>query len=80
MSDRPAYEIIQSLRATLRKIEEEFASTDDQPQIAELKRILLLRIADLEFVGATVEMANVDAVEHPDSVLFAAIEEDPDAA
>ena len=76
MSDRPASEIIQSLRATLRKQEEEFASTENEPQIAELKRIILRRIANLEFVGVTVEKENGE-LEHPDSALFAAIEEDP---
>lgn len=45
---RPSAELIQSLRVTLQKIEENFASPEDEPLIAELRRILLLRIAELE--------------------------------
>ena len=58
MGHKPSSELIQSLRATVQKIEENFASLDDLPQIAELKRIILLRIADFELVGAGVEMAS----------------------
>src|SRR4051794_30547117 len=52
MEPRPASELIQSLRLTLQKIEENFASAEDEPNIAELKRILLLRIADIEATEA----------------------------
>jgi hypothetical protein len=52
MEPRPASELIQSLRLTLQKIEENFASVEDEPNIAELKRILLLRIADIEATEA----------------------------
>lgn len=60
MGRRPSSELIQSIRATLQRLEENIASPEDQPRIAELKRILLLRIADLEFVGAAVEKADAD--------------------
>src|SRR3954451_25344776 len=50
MQARPSSELIQSLRLTLQKIEENFTSAEDEPNIAELKRILLLRIADIEAV------------------------------
>jgi hypothetical protein len=56
MVHRPAAELIHSLRAVLQKVEETFASPEDQPTLSELKRILIHRIADLEFVGASVEM------------------------
>jgi hypothetical protein len=65
---RPASELIRSLRAVLQSVEETFASPADQSHITELKRILLLRIADLEFVGAAVEMANAEEAENHDRV------------
>jgi len=52
MESRPSSELIQSLRLTLRKIEENFPCAEDEPNIAELKRILLLRIADIEATEA----------------------------
>ena len=55
MSHRPTSELIQSLRVTLQKLEENFASLEDQPVMAELKRILLLRIADIEAIDALQE-------------------------
>jgi len=39
----------------LQKLEENFPSLEDQRHVAELKRILLLRLADIEFVQAVVE-------------------------
>ena len=47
---RPSPELVQSLRATLQKIEEIFPSPKDEPAIADLKRLLLLRIAELEAI------------------------------
>jgi hypothetical protein len=52
MGLRPSSELIQSLRVTFLKIEENFALPEDGSVIAELKRILLLRIADIEAVEA----------------------------
>jgi hypothetical protein len=43
--------LIQSLRETLQKIEEDFPSQADQSVVATLKRLLLLRIAELESDG-----------------------------
>lgn len=48
MVRHPSSELIQRIRATLQKIEEDFASEEDQPQVAELRRMLLLRIAEHE--------------------------------
>ena len=80
MTDRPSFELVQSLRLTLQRLEEEFPSLEDQPVMAELKRILLLRIADIEFVGAAVHKANSEAAQHQDAVRLPAIEDDPEAA
>ena len=57
-SPRPSAELLKSLRVTLRKIEENFASVEDEPVIAELKRIILLRIADIEAVDALEQSGN----------------------
>jgi len=64
----------------LQRVEETFASEEDQPRIAELKRTLLHRIADLEFVGAAVELADAKEAEHPGAVLPSVAEDDPEAA
>jgi hypothetical protein len=48
MSLRPRAETIESLRITLKKLEENFVSLEDEPTMGELKHILLLRIAELE--------------------------------
>jgi hypothetical protein len=48
MSLRPTAETIESLRITLKKLEENFVSVEDEPAMGELKHILLLRIAELE--------------------------------
>ncbi len=45
---RASPELIQSLRTTLQKIDEVFPSQADEPFDAELKRVVLLRIAELE--------------------------------
>jgi hypothetical protein len=52
---RPSSQIVQSLQATLQQLEENFPSLNDQPHAAELKRIILLRIADLEFAEASLQ-------------------------
>ena len=48
MSLRPTAETIVSLRITLKKLEENFVSLEDEPAMGELKHILLLRIGELE--------------------------------
>jgi hypothetical protein len=48
MSPRISSRLLQSLRVTLPKIEEDFPSQADEPVVATLKRLLHLRIAELE--------------------------------
>ena len=50
MTPRFSPELIQSLRVTLQKLEEDIRSQVDPPVVAELKRLLLLRIAELEAI------------------------------
>jgi hypothetical protein len=69
VGQRPSSELIQSLRVTLQKLEENFASPEDHPPMAELKRILLHRIADLELPEAAIEMDSAENVENPEAVL-----------
>jgi hypothetical protein len=45
---RPTPETLESLQATLRKLEETDSRDEDPKSISELKRVLLNRIADLE--------------------------------
>jgi hypothetical protein len=71
-------ELIKALRITLQSLDKNFAAPDDQNVIAELKRILLLRIADLEFVGAAVELAEAEKAKLDASL--ASDEDDSDAA
>jgi hypothetical protein len=70
---------MQSLRAVLQKLEENFSSLEDQPMFAELRRLILLRIADLESVGGAVEKANAEA-GHQDAVRLPFTEDAPEAA
>jgi hypothetical protein len=60
VSHRPASELMQSLRVVLQKLEENFSSLEDQPMFAELRRLILLHIADLESVAGAVEKANAE--------------------
>jgi hypothetical protein len=48
MSLRPAAEIKEALRTTLKKVEESLGSGGDNPDVAELKHIVAQRIANLE--------------------------------
>jgi hypothetical protein len=50
---RLSSELIQSLRVTLQKIEENFASPEDESNIAELKRILCLASVLLRSIEAS---------------------------
>lgn len=54
---------------TSQKLEENFSSREDQPPTAERKRIVLDRIAHLQFVGAAVELADAKEAEHQGAVL-----------
>jgi hypothetical protein len=59
-------ELIQFLRITLQKIDEDFPSQADEPVVAELKRLLLLRLAELESIG-TGEPNSTDEPEGDES-------------
>jgi len=52
MNPRPARETLDSLRVTLQKLEQTKDATSDGPDAAELKQILLNRIAELETLQA----------------------------
>jgi len=60
---RPSSDLMVSLRATLQKLEENFRSAEDQPIMAELRRLLLLHISDLDNVEASQEHENALEVE-----------------
>jgi hypothetical protein len=64
MDPRPTNETIQNLRLTLQTLEQQFESVDDEPAMAELKRILLIRIADLEAAEA-LEPADREVTDTP---------------
>jgi hypothetical protein len=51
MTPRLSSELLQFLRVTLQTIDENFPSQEDEPVVAELKRLLLLRVAELESAG-----------------------------
>jgi hypothetical protein len=67
MVSRLSPELIQSLRVTLQTIEETFPSQADEPVVAELKRILLLRIAELESAGTDKSKSTDEANEGVES-------------
>jgi len=48
MNPRPHFNTLESLRATLQKLEQSSDPGQDEASMAELKRVLLNRIADLE--------------------------------
>lgn len=52
MTLRPSRETLDSLRVTLHKLEQTTDSTSDGQDVAELKQILLNRIAELETLNA----------------------------
>ena len=52
MKERPAQETLESLRLTLLKVEQGAEPGQDAEAFAELKRILLQRIAELEAIQA----------------------------
>ena len=51
VSQRPAREIIESLRLTLQRLEQSADPAGELQETAEVKRLLLARIADLEVVS-----------------------------
>jgi hypothetical protein len=52
MTSRPSRETLESLRVTLHKLEQTTDSASDGQDVAELKQILLNRIAELETLNA----------------------------
>jgi hypothetical protein len=50
---RPSKDVLESLRVTLQKLEHGLDPTHDASAMAELKRMVLLRIAELEAVEGT---------------------------
>jgi len=52
MKARPAHETLESLRLTLLKVEQTAEPDQDREALADLKRILLQRIAELEAIQA----------------------------
>ena len=60
---RPAHETLESLRLTLLKVEQSAEPEQDAEALAELKRILLQRIAELEAVEAIDSAAAQTAVQ-----------------
>ena len=65
MSPRLSSELIQFLRVLLQKIDEDFPSQEDEPVVGELKRLLLLRVAELE--SAKCESNSTDESEGVES-------------
>jgi len=55
---RPSSDLVVSLRATLEELAENFRSAEDQPIMAELRRLLMLHIADLDDAEAPQEEEN----------------------
>ena len=79
MSHRPASELMQSLRGVLQKLEKNFSSLEDQPMFAELRRLILLYIADLEFVE-NAELADAKGAQHQGAVLPSVVQIEPETA
>jgi len=52
VSQRPARELIESLRLTLQRLEQSADPAGELEETPEVKRLLLARIADLEVVNA----------------------------
>jgi hypothetical protein len=71
MKGRPAHETLESLRLTLLKVEQSAEPEQDREALAELKRILLQRIAELEAVQAleiqALESAAVQTADKPNA-------------
>ena len=52
MSPHISSELIRFLRRTLKEIDEDFPAHEDQPVVTALKRLLLLRLGELESADA----------------------------
>lgn len=62
MSLRPSPQTLESLRHTLQNLEQSADPTSDPQELAELKGILLRRIADLELLNALSAHTGASAV------------------
>ena len=82
MNLRPAQETLDSLRVTLQKLEQAVDPVSDGQDVAELKRILLNRIAELEALQALQpeEVAPAPAPSDLPSIAAAAEEQPPQEA
>jgi hypothetical protein len=63
MVSRPSPDTLESLRITLQKLEHGIDSMLDAAAMAELKRTILLRIAELEAANAVQHVAVVEPVD-----------------
>jgi len=77
MNPRPAQETVDSLRVTLQKLEQAADPVSDGQDVAELKRILLNRIAELETLQALQPEQVATAPAPSDLPSIAAAEEPP---
>jgi hypothetical protein len=70
---RPAEETLESLRLTLLKVEQSAEPEQDAEALAELKRILLQRIAELEAIQALESAESADKPNPADLVAPASV-------
>jgi len=69
MSINPPRETLESLRITVARLEQSTDSCTDPQEAAELKRILLARIADLEVIAAIETQSPESASTTDDSLV-----------
>ena len=62
---RPAHETLESLRLTLLKVEQTAEPDQDREALADLKRILLQRIAELEAMQALESAVALESASGP---------------
>ena len=73
-SDRPTRDTLEALRLTLERVEQSTDPSADAEEIAELKRILLARIANLEALNALGSQSPVSATaDDPPAIPVAAL-------
>jgi hypothetical protein len=79
MNLRPARETLDSLRVTLQKLEQTTDPASGAQDVAELKQILLNRIAELEALQAMQPPENDAAAPSPSDLppIAVAVEEEP---
>ena len=72
MTGRLSSELIQSLRVTLKTIDKDFPSQADAPVVAELKRLLLLRVAELQSTYSDRSKSTDESAKGVESATFRA--------